>query len=84
MIPGPIDFRGGLAAVVPDTGGYWLCRRERAVPGPVATSVWTNTPVLVGCLTELLGRRRIELDRAGRVADWATGRVVAPFEDGAI
>jgi hypothetical protein len=82
IIPGPIDFRGGRGTTVLDTGGYWFCRRERAVPDPFIWSAGPEIPgVLAGCLLELLGRRKSEPDRPGRVLGWAVVRVVPPFED---
>ena len=39
ITPGPMDLRGALLELLPDIGGYWLCRRERTVRGALGASI---------------------------------------------
>lgn len=67
--PGPIDFRGGLAAALePETGGYWLWRRVRT---PIVAVEASTEPDVVEmdealfCL-DALGLWRMDPDLVAR------------------
>lgn len=74
ITPGPIDFRGALgtfAVALPDTGGYWLCRRVReprgALGGSIAPDAAEVVDEILDCLVEVLCRRSMEPVLASRV-----------------
>jgi hypothetical protein len=73
MPPGPIDLRGVLAALLPEIGGYWLCRRVRTVRGacggsmlPEAKEAIEAVEDILLCRVEVLCLLTIELLLVGR------------------
>jgi hypothetical protein len=51
ITPGPMDLRGALVELLPDIGGYWLCRRVRPARGAAGGSI---VPEVMDAVDEML------------------------------